>query len=292
MNNDEIRNSQDVKNAEKAKGYITARTEGRRSLIVRETERIRVETAEKARKDKAEAEAAAIKAKEEAAVKERAERLEREVALVKERFESVVASGKLKQLDWKGASAVLEFVRDDITLPEAEFQLQRELRKISAMETAQNVMIKNLKDYTFGKSKLKNCKVASVNQKEIVVTRPDGRKAPPVTWMRFYAEYHTNLNELILKFIKNGRKTKKLSLRQWSDAMAGTALTMNIICSDDETAIGFGEQLVKEAVKGYREATRDSEDGETVLNNEMLFYRDAFPAIDFDAILEEAAQES
>lgn len=288
---EEIRNSPDVKAAEKAKGYITARTDGKRSIVKREKERIEIELAQKARKDKADAEAAAIKAREEAAAKERAERAEREVALVKERFESVVASGKLKQLDWKGASTMLEFVRDDITLPEGEFQLKCELRKISAMETAQNVMIKNLKDYTFTKSKLKNCTVATVNAKEIVVTRPDGRKAPAVTWMKFYADYHTNLNELILKFIRNGRKTKKLTLRQWSDAMIGTALTMNIICSDDETAIGFGEQLVKEAVKGYREATRDSDDAETILNNEIQFYRDAFPGIDFDAILQEAAQE-
>ena len=52
----------------------------------------------------------------------------------------------------------------------------------------------------------------------------------------------------------------------------------------------FGPKT-QEAVKGYREATRDAEDAEEVLNNELLFYRDAFPGIDFDAILAEAAQE-
>ena len=63
-----------------------------------------------------------------------------------------------------------------------------------------------------------------------------------MTWVKFYQQYHGNLNELIIRFIEKGKDSsklkdgKRLSLQPWADAMMGAALTMQIICGDDPTA--------------------------------------------------------
>ena len=124
------------------------------------------------------------------------------------------------------------------------------------MATVQEVFIANCKDYKFGKSKLARYKIANISEKEISLIKPDGKTPMKMTWVKFYQQYHGNLNELIVKFIEKGKMVsklpdgKRLGSQRWADAMMGAALTMQVICGDDPTAVR-SEAIVKEAVKQF-----------------------------------------
>ena len=125
------------------------------------------------------------------------------------------------------------------------------------MATVQEVFIANCKGYKFMKSKLAGYKIADISEKEISLIKPDGKTPMKMTWVKFYQQYHGNLNELIVRFIEKGKDTsklkdgKRLNLQSWAEAMMGAALTMQIICNDDPTAAGRAEQIAKNAVKAY-----------------------------------------
>lgn len=287
---EEIRGSKEVADAQKDKGYITSR--GGRAI--RQTvERLRIEELERSRKEAKEKAEQEEKERQERLAAERAAKVESEVALVNEQFEKVVSSGRLKQLDWKGSRGMLEQIKIDITTPEAQIRLRQQIKRIDAMEAAQTVLMNNLKDYVFTKNPKKNSlkgwKVVSVNAKTgLQMVRPDGAKVPPVSWIRFYRDYHTNLNELINKFIRGGMQNgkTKLSLMKWSEAMYGMALTMQIVCSDEETAISFANQLVYEIVKRYAKV---EEDMRPKTNFEL--YKESFPELDIEKALTEGLEE-
>lgn len=211
--------------------------------------------------------------------KEKLETIAKDNEKIKEKFESLVTTGVFRQLDWKGAIRQLTMVKDEFKYSESQVYADVFIHKVKMMATVQEVFIANCKEYKFGKSKLARYKIANISEKEISLIKPDGKTPMKMTWVKFYQQYHGNLNELIVKFIEKGKNVckladgKRLSLQPWADAMMGAALTMQIICGDDSTAAGRAEQIAKTAVKE--------------LPDYLNRAKEIFPDMQFDAVPEE-----
>ena len=245
---DLVMSSKDVENVRKAVGYIGSKGD---KIVNQTANRLKVERGEAERKAKKEAEAADREARQKAAEEAKAAKIEEETKAVREKFDAIVAAGVFRQLDWKSAARQLGQVMADFTTAEGELAGKEEMRKVTAMQSVQEIFVKNLKGYTFKKSKLKGMQVKSVNDRELVLMK--GNAPTKLTWVKFYQQYHGNLNELIITLIEGGRENckPKLSKLQWADAMCGAALTMRIICSDDAAAAGRGEQIAQKVVQDF-----------------------------------------
>ena len=273
---DQIKASDDVSKVQKAVGYIRSKgsqtvkqTTDRLLIIKKELER--AEEAERKKKEEEERLARLEKEKQETIAADNEK--------IKEKFESLVTAGVFRQLDWKGAIRQLTMVKDEFKFSESQVYADIYIHKVKMMATVQEVFIANCKDYKFAKSKLARFKIANISEKEISLIKPDGKTPMKMTWVKFYQQYHGNLNELIIKFIEKGKNVcklsdgKRLSLQPWADAMMGAALTMQIICGDDPTVTTRAEQIAKNAVKELPE----------YLNRAKAI----FPDMEFDAVSEE-----
>ena len=273
---DMIKASDDVSKVQKAVGYIRSKgsqtvkqTMDRLLVIKKQLER----DEEAARKKKEEEE------RQQRLEKEKQETIAADNEKIKEKFESLVTAGVFKQLDWKSAIRQLTMVKDEFKFSESQIYADVFIQKVNMMATVQEVFIANCKDYQFAKSKLARFKIANITEKEISLIKPDGKTPMKMTWVKFYQQYHGNLNELIVKFIEKGKNVcklkdgKRLSLQPWADAMMGAALTMQIICGDDATAPARAEQIAKNAVKDLPD----------YLNRAKAI----FPDMQFDAVPEE-----
>ena len=273
---DQIKASDDVSKVQKAVGYIRSKgsqtvkqTTDRLLIIKKELER--AEEAERKKKEEEERLARLEKEKQETIAADNEK--------IKEKFESLVTAGVFRQLDWKGAIRQLTMVKDEFKFSESQVYADIYIHKVKMMATVQEVFIANCKDYKFAKSKLARFKIANISEKEISLIKPDGKTPVKMTWVKFYQQYHGNLNELIIKFIEKGKNVcklsdgKRLSLQPWADAMMGAALTMQIICGDDPTVTTRAEQIAKNAVKELPE----------YLNRAKAI----FPDMQFDAVPEE-----
>ena len=273
---EQIKASDDVSKVQKAVGYIRSKgsqtvkqTTDRLLIIKKELER--AEEAERKKKEEEERLARLEKEKQETIAADNEK--------IKEKFESLVTAGVFRQLDWKGATRQLTMVKDEFKFSESQVYADIFIQKVKMMATVQEVFIANCKDYKFVKSKLARFKIANISEKEISLIKPDGKTPVKMTWVKFYQQYHGNLNELIIKFIEKGKNVckladgKRLSLQPWADAMMGAALTMQIICGDDPTVTTRAEQIAKNAVKELPE----------YLNRAKAI----FPDMQFDAVPEE-----
>ncbi len=273
---EQIKASDDVSKVQKAVGYIRSKgsqtvkqTTDRLLIIKKELER--AEEAERKKKEEEERLARLEKEKQETIAADNEK--------IKEKFESLVTAGVFRQLDWKGATRQLTMVKDEFKFSESQVYADIFIQKVKMMATVQEVFIANCKDYKFGKAKLARYKIANISEKEISLIKPDGKTPMKMTWVKFYQQYHGNLNELIVKFIEKGKNVckladgKRLSLQPWADAMMGAALTMQIICGDDPTVTTRAEQIAKNAVKELPE----------YLNRAKAI----FPDMQFDAVPEE-----
>ena len=273
---DQIKASEDVTTLQKGSSFISnkgadtvQKTSNRTIMATKEMER----QIEKIRKRIEEEE---LKKRLE---KEKQETIAKDNEKIKEKFESLVTTGVFRQLDWKGATRQLTMVKDEFKYSESQVYADIFIQKVKMMATVQEVFIANCKDYKFGKSKLARYKIANISEKEISLIKPDGKTPMKMTWVKFYQQYHGNLNELIVKFIEKGKNVckladgKRLSLQPWADAMMGAALTMQIICGDDPTAAGRAEQIAKTAVKE--------------LPDYLNRAKEIFPDMQFDAVPEE-----
>ena len=273
---DQIKASEDVTTLQKGSSFISnkgadtvQKTSNRTIMATKEMER----QIEKIRKRIEEEE---LKKRLE---KEKQETIAKDNEKIKEKFESLVTTGVFRQLDWKGAIRQLTMVKDEFKYSESQVYADIFIQKVKMMATVQEVFIANCKDYKFGKSKLARYKIANISEKEISLIKPDGKTPMKMTWVKFYQQYHGNLNELIVKFIEKGKNVckladgKRLSLQPWADAMMGAALTMQIICGDDPTAAGRAEQIAKTAVKE--------------LPDYLNRAKEIFPDMQFDAVPEE-----
>ena len=273
---DQIKASEDVTTLQKGSSFISnkgadtvQKTSNRTIMATKEMERqiekIRKRIEEEENKKRLE--------------KEKQETIAKDNEKIKEKFESLVTTGVFRQLDWKGATRQLTMVKDEFKYSESQVYADIFIQKVKMMATVQEVFIANCKDYKFGKSKLARYKIANISEKEISLIKPDGKTPMKMTWVKFYQQYHGNLNELIVKFIEKGKNVckladgKRLSLQPWADAMMGAALTMQIICGDDPTAAGRAEQIAKTAVKE--------------LPDYLNRAKEIFPDMQFDAVPEE-----
>ena len=256
---EQMTSSPDVEAVKKAKGYINSRGE---KVIKKTVNDIRVAKLEADRKAKKEAEEKAEKERQERIAAEKAAKIENETKSIKDKFDAIAATDTFKLLDWGHATRQLNALKDTFTTAEGELAAKEELRKVEAMKSVQDIFIQNMKGYEFRrgnkKFKLRGCKVTKVDEKEIVLQRADAKNKNPLrlTWRKFYEECPDNLNELLNKFVVKGRGAStlngtKLTLKTWSDAMLGAALTMRIVCSEVPGALTRSEELVKEIVKQY-----------------------------------------
>ena len=245
---DELTASKDVENVRKGIGYVKSRG---KKMLEQTAKRLRIEKLEAERKAKAEAQQAAELERQKRLAEERKELIENEIREIKEKFVAITDQGCFRQLDWKTAERQLNNVKETFKTAEAMLAAEIELRKVESMKSVQDIFIAKLKGYTF-KGKLKGCKVAAISEKEIQLKRPDGRTMK-LSWAKFYRDYPGNLNEVINHFIVNGRRNSNLNLMKWTNAMVGSALTMQLICSEVNGAVERAEQLVKETVKQFPE---------------------------------------
>ena len=242
----EIKSSKDVENIKKGAGYIKDRG---KKIVEQAIKRLRIEKLESDRAAAKAAEEEADKKRQEEQSAARAQLVEEEIAAAKAKFVEIAERGTFRQLDWKGALRQLENMKAEFKTAEGGFAADNEIRKVNAMKSAQEIFRRNLIGYTFKKSKLKGRSVKDATESDIVFG--DGKTPTKLTFVKFYQGYHGNLNELILTFIEDGRKTGKprLTLREWAEAMSGAALTMRLICSDDNSAVARGEAIVKKVVE-------------------------------------------
>ncbi len=273
---EQIKASDDVTTIQKGVSFIKSKGE---NAVNQTAAKILIATKNMERlleKIRAAAEAAAHQAQAE---KDKQDTIARDNEKIKEKFESLVSTGVFRQLDWKGAMRQLTAVKDEFKYSESQIYADVFIQKVKMMATVQEVFIANCKDYKFARSKLARFKISNINEKEIVLLKPDGKTQMKMTWVKFYQQYHGNLNELIVKFVEKGRNVsklsdgKRLSLQPWADAMMGSALTMQVICGDDPTAPVRAEQIAKNAVKELPD----------YLNRAKA----VFPEIQFEAVAEE-----
>ena len=251
---DQIKASDDVTKIQKGTSYIRTKggntiTRTVNNLLVAQREREREEAAANARQEEEERQAQLAA--------DKAATIERDNAAIKEKFDSLQNAGVFRQLDWKGALRQLKVIRDDFKFAESQVYADTIIQKVEMMKTVQDVFIANCRDYVFNRSKMRNCKIADISEKEIKLVKPDGKTPAKLTWVRFYSQFHSNLNELIIKFIEKGKMVsklpdgKRLGSQRWADAMMGAALTMQVICGDDPTVADRSAAIVKEAVKQF-----------------------------------------
>ena len=246
---EEVKSSKDVENVRKGITFIKTKGE---STVRQTIKRIRIEKLEADRKAKAEAAAAAEKERKEKLEAERKELVESERQAALDKFEALVAQGVFRQLDWESALRQFKNLKAEMKTPEGELAVGEEMRKVEAMKAVQEIFMRNLKrGHEFRRGKLKGGKVTDANKSDIKVVR--GKKTVKVTWMRFYKEYNPNLTELIMAYVVKGRDngSPRLNLRSWAEAMSGAALTLRVICSEEETSASRAEQLVKEVADKY-----------------------------------------
>ena len=249
---DRIKTSKDVENVRMGISHIKSRGA---KTVDQTVKRLRIEKLEAERKAKAEAAAAAEKARLEKLAADRKAKVAEETAGAKTKFDAIVAQGCLRQLDWKSALRQLAVAKSEMTTPEGQLAYDLELRKVNDMKRVHDIFLANLEGHVF-KGKLNKCKVASVNEKELVLVKADGKSKLKISWQKFYKDYPGNLNELVNAYIFNSRNTSakvRLSLRDWAEAMTGAALTMQLVCGEVNGAIERSETLMKEVVKSFPE---------------------------------------
>ena len=273
---DQIKASDDVTAIQKGVAFIKSKGA---NAVKQTADRILLATNEMERRLKKLQDLENAKKRQEEIDRQKQETIDADNEKIKEKFESLVTAGVFKQLDWKSAIRQLTMVKDEFKYSESQIYADVFIQKVNMMATVQEVFIANCKEYKFGKSKLARCKIANISEKEINLVKPDGRTSMKLTWVKFYQQYHGNLNELIVKFIEKGKNVsklkdgKRLSLQPWADAMMGAALTMQIICGDDPTAAARAEQIAKNAVKE--------------LPDYMNRAKAIFPDMQFDAVSDE-----
>ena len=276
---EQAKGSPAVEAVQKAKGYVNSRGPKLVEKVKRQIREAKAQ-ADRAAKKKAaeEAEAAKKKAAEEAYEAAKND----EISRAKACFDDF-ANSYFRTLDWEGAEKALSYLEADPVAPyktaEGSLQIKTEKNKVKMMQSVQDIMKRNLANYTFTRAELKGwtCKKTTNSYLEI----EKGGSSRKLTWVKFYSEYPGNMSELINKYIRRGRENGKprLNQRTQTEALFGAALTMRIICVKEATAAKWGEELAKEAVKKA--------------NNEYYFKmaKEIFPDIDFSEIAKQIQSE-
>ena len=244
-----LRSSDDVKNSQKSKSFIS--NKGKKT-VESTLRRLREEAAQAARAEKKRQEIAREKAEKEAKAKAHAAKVAEEEAAAKEKFRDIVEKGTVRQLDWAGGKRQLRQLKEMFETVEGENQIKRETEKIEMMEAMQKAMVDNMKDHVFTRGELAGFKVTAVDFSVITVKKGEG-KSKKIAWSEFLQSKVPNLQELIFKFVKNGRKDvpKKLDANTWQKAMLGSAMVVHFVCGAQKGADKYCESLVKTLVEAF-----------------------------------------
>lgn len=257
---EQIKVSKDVENVKKGISFIKSKGE---KTVDSTMKQIRIEKLKAEREAKKAAAEAAEAERKKMMEEERKAKVEEETAAANAKFDTIVAQGCLRQLDWKSALRMLNTLKAEFTTPEGQLMADLQIRKVNSMKLVQDIFLKNLKGYTF-RGKLKTCQVDEVNEKEIVLYKPGSRDKIKIPWQKFYSSYPGNLNEIINTFIVNARnpgaKARIASLLEWSNAMTGAALTMQLVCSHVNGALDRAKTLVKTTVAQFPEYAKTAKD--------------------------------
>lgn len=274
-----VKGSPEVENVQKGISYI--KTKGAKSLKLTTDNLFRRRAEYEREIKKIDYEIEKLK-KEINEIIERRDLVTKEQSASKDKFDILLQNKNFELLEWDSAIRELEFLKSNFKTPEGGIAADEQLKKVRAMKSVQEVIVRNLKNYVFKRSKLGKIKarVRESDMKEIKLSRPDGKNTMKevdfkINWVTFYKEYHANFNELIIQFIENGRKNcnPKLTLQEWGDAMCGAALTLKLVCSDDSAATVRAEQLAKDVAKNFPSYVK------------ML--RKMFPEVTFEDVSEE-----
>ena len=281
---DAIHGSEEVSTIAKGRSYVQSK--GKKSIEQTER-RLREEKLRREREEaKRHAEEEEKRRKAEAAAA-KAKKIAEETELAKKAFQDLVDSGKIRQLDWKISRSMLDGVERDISTAEGSVQLGKERKKIDCMELMQNTLIRNMKGYTFtraapkDKKSLRGATVVKIDNNIIRYAKKGSKKETDLPWQTFLKSYHSNLDEVISKFIVRneavGGTTKdKLSAKDRFDAIMGVAFILRIVCADNPSSTVYAEKLLKESVKKFPARVK--------------LAKDFFPDIDFSEA--EAAAEA
>ena len=250
----------DIEKALKKAGAIKQKAPTLVSTTKQQIERARARAAKlAAEKAAAEAaEAAKKKAEEEYAAKAAAEKTQ-----AQERFDAL-AQKELRRLDWAFAIRQMGDMTngyEKLTLEGRQAVLDQ-IHKIKCMQMLQNHFIKQGRGFTFTMGKYpKGTKITATDADSLTLQRPTPKarslKDRPVApkpekypWKKFYFEQPGMLNNLIIGLVQD-RTAARLGLKDWSNLMFGSALTMSTLFPDEPTVPARVAELVNKAVEEF-----------------------------------------
>jgi hypothetical protein len=257
----EVMKSQKViEQALRKAGAIKQKTPDLLAITKQQIERARARAAKLAA-EKAAAEAAEAAKKK--AAEEYQARAEAEIVKAQEKFEELSAR-ELKRLDWDYAMrqmGVLTNGFEKLTREGTQAVLDQ-IHKIRCMQMLQQHFIKKGKGFMFTMGRFpRGTKVAATSDEQITLQRPTPRKrslkdnpvAPKpdrMSWRKFYFEQAGMLNNLIIGLVQD-RTAARVGLKEWSNLMFGSALTMSTLFPDEPTVPARVEELVNKAVEEF-----------------------------------------
>ena len=249
-----------IEQALRKAGAIKQKTPDLLSITKQQIDRARARAAKLAA-EKAAAEAAeAAKKKAEEEYKAKAES---EIAQAQEKYDALAAR-ELKRLDWDYAMRQMGDMTNGFEklTREGTQAVLDQVHKIRCMKMLQEHFIKKGKGFTFQMGKFpRGTKIAATSADQITLQRPTPKKrslkdrpvAPPpdkMSWKKFYFEQAGMLNNLIIGLVQD-RSAARAGLKEWSNLMFGSALTMSTLFPDEPTVPARVEELVNKAVEEF-----------------------------------------
>ena len=257
----EVMKSQKViEQALRKAGAIKQKTPDLLSITKQQIERARARAAKLAA-EKAAAEAAEA-AKKKAAEEYKA-KAEAEIVKAQEKYDALSAR-ELKRLDWDYAMRQMGDLTNGFEklTREGNQAVLDQIHKIRCMQMLQQHFIKKGKGFTFTMGRFpRGTKIAATSADQITLQRPTPKrrslKDRPVTpppdkmpWRKFYFEQAGMLNNLIIGLVQD-RTAARVGLKEWSNLMFGSALTMSTLFPDEPTVPARVEELVNKAVEEF-----------------------------------------
>ena len=242
---DALAKGEDCKELEKGARAIRDRAETQVKSAIRVIGQKRLELEHKLRRIK-EANDEAVRKAEEA--KRRAELVKKETKEAADKFEAICANGNFRQLNFTGAERTLKALKDSFQTPEGALAADLQLFKVGGMRLMHETIVANMKGFTFqtGGKQFFHTTVTEVTKDEIRLVAQNGKTKSKVLWQKFYEQNTANLNELINRYVVNGKRNGvNLSLKDWCQATMGAALMMRIVCP---TAIGAKKRSIELAI--------------------------------------------
>lgn len=220
--------------------------------------------AEKAAAEKAEA------AKKKAAEEYKA-KAEEEIAKAQEKFDALAAK-ELRRLDWNFAMRQMGDMTNGFEklTREGRQAVSDQIHKIKCMQMLQNHFIKRGKGFEFTMGKYpKGTKISATDAESLTLQRPTPRarslkdrpvapKPEKIAWRKFYFEQPGMLNNLIIGLVQD-RAEARVGLKDWSNLMFGSALTMSTLFPDEPTVPARVEELVNKAVEEFENCQKLAE---------------------------------